>query len=78
MYVQRNTEARSPNHSCRRKAVSITYWSVCARACISAYSLANSAATRKRHVVTSFAAPRSPPHFSALSYNRCNFWKKSY
>ena len=74
------------NHCCRGKAVSITYWYV--RAClwvlgrvgvcmrISACSLANRAATRMRHIVTSFVAPRSPSYFSVLSHKRCNLWKK--
>ena len=40
IYVKRNTEARSPNHCCRGKAISITYWSArawvcaCVRACV--------------------------------------------
>ena len=36
MYVQRNIQARSRNHSCRGKAMSITYLYVCtrARACV--------------------------------------------
>jgi hypothetical protein len=47
---------------------------VCLR--ISACSLAFSTATRMRHIVTSFVAPRSPPHFSKLSHKRCSFRKK--
>jgi hypothetical protein len=43
---------------------------------VSAGSLANAAATHMRHIVTSFVAPYFPPHFSALSHKRCNFWKK--
>jgi hypothetical protein len=42
---------------------------------ISACSLANPAAMRMCHIVTS-VAPCSPPYFSALSHKRCNFWKK--
>jgi hypothetical protein len=38
MYVQRNIKARSRNHFCCGKAISIIYWSVCAcmrvRACM--------------------------------------------
>jgi hypothetical protein len=42
MYVQRDTEARSRNHFCRGKAISITYFFVtarrlvfaCARVCV--------------------------------------------
>jgi hypothetical protein len=33
-------------------------------------------ATRVRHIVTSFVASRSPPDFSTLSHNRCDFRKK--
>ena len=43
---------------------------------ISECSLANPAATRMRHIVTSFMAPRSSPHFLALSHKRCNLLKK--
>jgi hypothetical protein len=43
---------------------------------MSACSLANPAATRMRHIVTSFVAPRSPSYFSAFSHKGCNFWKK--
>jgi hypothetical protein len=44
---------------------------------ISASSLADPAATRMRHIVTSFVAlSLSLPHFSALSHKRRNFWKK--
>jgi hypothetical protein len=46
---------------------------MCMRA--SAGNIANPAATRMRHIVMSFVAPRSP-HFSALSHKRCSFWKK--
>jgi hypothetical protein len=47
---------------------------VCMR--IGTYSLANPAATRMRHIVTSFVAPRSPLYFSTLSHKRCDFRKK--
>ena len=43
---------------------------------ISACSTARTAATRMRHIVTSFVAPRSPPHFSTLSHKRYDFRKK--
>ena len=33
-------------------------------------------ATRMRHIVTSFVAPRSPLYFSTLSHKRCDFRKK--
>ena len=69
---------------------SITYWSVCARACVRAcdypgawacafsyvhIALLMQHATRMRHIVTSFVAPRSPLYFSTLSHKRCNFRK---
>jgi hypothetical protein len=33
-------------------------------------------ATRMRHIVTSFEAPRSPLYFLTLSHKRCDFRKK--
>ena len=92
VYVERNIEARLRNHCCCGKAISITYGSVCAclrvHMCmwvpgrvdvcmrIHACSLTNPNATRVRHIVTSFVAPRSPPNFSTLSHKRCYFRKK--
>jgi hypothetical protein len=32
-------------------------------------------ATRMHHIVMSFVAPQSPPHFSTLSHKRCDFRK---
>jgi hypothetical protein len=39
-------------------------------------ALLNQHATRKRHIVTSFLAPRSPLYFSTLSDKRRDFRKK--
>ena len=69
----------------------VTYWSVCACllvracgypgtwACACAYvhiALLIQDATRVRHIVTYFVAPRSLLYFSALSHKRCEFRKK--
>jgi hypothetical protein len=35
-------------------------------------------ATRMRHIVTSFVAPRSPLNFSTLSHKRWDFWTKKF
>jgi hypothetical protein len=51
----------------------------CAWACACAYvriSLLIQHATRMRHIVTSFVAPRSPLYFSVLSHKQCDFRKK--
>ena len=73
------------NHCCCAKAISIIYWSVracwypgawaSARACVHV-ALATQHATRMRHIVTSFVAPRSPFYFSILSHKRCDSRKK--
>ena len=89
MYVQCNNEVRSRNNCCCGKAISITYWSVCAclrvRACmwvpgrvsvcmrVRARSLANSA----RNVYAPYCDIICGP--SGLNYIfRCEFRKKSY
>jgi hypothetical protein len=80
------------NQYCRGKAISVTYWSVCTccvcvRACWYPgawtcacthvhLSLPIQHGTRMRHVVTSYVALRSPPHFSTLSHKRCDFREK--
>ena len=88
MYGQRNNKARSRNHCCREKSISITYLCVClrsreyvwvtgrvhARACLRV-ALIIQHATRKRHIVTSFVAPLAPTHFS-ISLNSTIFGKK--
>ena len=78
MYVYRNTAARSRNHCCRGKAISIIT-DLCARtsgypgAWVCACEYVNVAlliphATCKRHIVTSFVAPQDPQYFSTLSH----------
>ena len=85
MYEYRNIEARSRNHSCRGKTISITY--LCLRACVSPgawactcacvyVALLTQHATRMRHVVTSFAVRLATPYFSTLSHQRRDFRKK--
>jgi hypothetical protein len=90
MYVQCNIEMRSRNHFCCGNIISITYWSVCAclrvlacvhvvtgaRACVNVHvALLIQHATRSRHVMESFVAPRSPLYFSTLSHKYCDFRK---
>jgi hypothetical protein len=70
-----------------RKSNSITYFYVCVRdfgwscawacacACVRVVLIIQYA-TSMRHIVTSFVAPMTPPHFSTLSHKRCDFWKK--
>ena len=57
MYVKRNIEARSRNNCCCGKAISITYWSVCAYAYVH-IALLIQHAMRMRHIVTSFGFSR--------------------
>jgi hypothetical protein len=83
-------EERSRNNCCSGKAISITYWSVCAClrvracaypgvwACACAYvhiALLIQHATRVR-IVTSFMATRSQLNYSTFSHKRCSFLKK--
>jgi ABC-type spermidine/putrescine transport system permease subunit I len=63
MYGQRNTEARSCNHGCRGKAISITY-SVCVCVCVSvcvAFFIQH--AKRTRRVVLASVACLAVPYF---------------
>jgi hypothetical protein len=92
IYVYRNIEARSRNCCCCGKAKSIVYWYVCVCVCVYAcmwvpgrvdvsmhtvhIALLIQHATRMRHIVTSFVAPRSAPYFSTLSHKRCDFRRK--
>jgi len=54
-YVQRNTEARSRNHCCRGKAISITH-----DECVRSFSYS---AKRMRRVILSSAAYQAIPVF---------------
>jgi hypothetical protein len=64
------------NHCCHEKTnMGVAYWSVCACAYVHVALLIQHA-TPLPHIVTSFVAPRSPLHFSALSHKRCDFRKK--
>ena len=65
-----NIDARSRNHCCRGKAISITYWSVCA--CLHIRALLIQHATRMRHIVT----PLSQPIFRHYLINGAIFGKK--
>jgi hypothetical protein len=63
MYVQSNTEARSRNHCCRGKTISITY-----SACTSV-SLVIQHAKRIRRIIFSSMAHLALPYFPTLSHN---------
>ena len=62
MYVQRNTEARSFNHCCSGKAVSITY----SESVFVALDIQH--AMRIRRVILSFVAYLTLQYFSTLSH----------
>jgi hypothetical protein len=77
MHVQRNIEARSSNHCCRGKAVSITYLcALCANVgmCMHVHvALLIQHANHIRRVMTSFVAPLAPSPFSSLSHKSHDF-----
>jgi hypothetical protein len=66
-YVQRNTEARSCNQCCHRKAISITY-----SECVFV-ALVTQHAMRMRRTVLSSVNFVTLPYFSTLSHKRYNF-----
>ena len=65
MYVQRNNEARSGNHCCCGKAVSITYFCVCVGgwvlACACARVVLLIQLAMRRHIAP--ADSLAPPYF---------------
>jgi hypothetical protein len=65
-----NTEARSRNHCCCRKAISVTY-----SECLSV-TLVIQHAKRMRSIILSSVAFQALPYFSTLSHNGTIFEKK--
>ena len=70
MYTLRNIKARSRNHCCRGKAISIKY-----SECVSV-ALVNHHALRMRHTILSSMDSLSLPYFSTLCHKRHDFRKK--
>jgi hypothetical protein len=71
MYVQCNNEARSHNHFCRGKAISVTY-SECVFVSLTIHH-----AKRMRSVLLSSVVCLAVPYFFTLSHNRVQFSEKS-
>jgi hypothetical protein len=69
---EHNFEARSRNHSCRGKAMSIKYSEYVSVAVVSQH------ATRVRRVMLSSADCLAVPYFFTLSHERHDFRRKRY
>jgi hypothetical protein len=67
VYVSRNIEARSRNHRCHGKAISITYYE-----CVPV-ALVVQRAKRMLRITLSSEASLAPPYFSSLSHKRYDF-----
>jgi hypothetical protein len=69
---KRNIEARSRNHFCRGREISITYYKSVSVALVIQH------AKRMRRIILSSVACPAVQHFFALSHKRHDFRKESY